>query len=137
MTLYTWRWLRHVALVTDATGMAALVLLPSSLPGDTELHGDLRPSNALTDRRVDEHRELRVGVVSLETHDPDALKQLGFGQLGHASGRTRLRHSCALGELNLPRPPRSFRSRLAHPISMRLGADTPVLRWTVPANALM
>jgi hypothetical protein len=55
------------------TGMSALVLLPGGLPADAELGGNLRPADTLTDRRVDERREIRLGIVSL---DPDLLDLL-------------------------------------------------------------
>jgi hypothetical protein len=53
--------------------MSALVLLPGGLPADAELGGNLRPADTLTDRRVDERREIRLGIVSL---DPDLLDLL-------------------------------------------------------------
>jgi len=131
----------HAALVMPrgpgdyATGMAALILLASGLPGHTQLHRNLRPADAFTDGRVDKRREFCLRVVSLETHDPDPLQQLGLGKMADAWRRTRQGHSCTLGELNVLRPPRRLRSRLTHLSRMRIDADTPVQRWTAIATS--
>ena len=73
--------LRHAVLMADTARMAALVLLTSCLPGHAKLRGDLRPPEALADGGVDEHRQLRFGIVSLDPDLPDLLQQLGRGQL--------------------------------------------------------
>jgi hypothetical protein len=44
--------------------MTALVSLPCSLPGDTELLGDLGPADAEVDSTVDECIELGLRFVS-------------------------------------------------------------------------
>jgi hypothetical protein len=65
--------------VAVAVGMAALVLLTGCLPSHPKLRGDLRPPNALADSGVDEHRQLRLSIVSLDPDLPDLLQQLGVG----------------------------------------------------------
>ena len=73
--LYTWPLdLCHVVLAANASGMATLVLLTGCLPGHTKLRGDLRPPDALADGSVDEHRELCLGIVSIDPDVPDSLQ---------------------------------------------------------------
>lgn len=86
--------LRHVSPIADAIGMAALLLLTGCLPGHTKLRGDLRPSDSLADGSVDEHRQLCLGIVSLDPDLPDLLQQLGRGQLGDSLRGARLAHGC-------------------------------------------
>jgi hypothetical protein len=62
-----------VALVADAVGMAALVLLAGCLPGNAKLRSDLRPPEAMADSGVDEHRQFCFGIISLDPDLPDLL----------------------------------------------------------------
>jgi hypothetical protein len=118
----------HLALVAATAQVSALVLLASSLPGHAKLRRDLRPADALTDGRVDEHREFCLGIVSLETHQPDSLKQVGIGELADATCRW-LGRGCTPIWLQLPGTTHLL-PRFAHANRMRGGADTLVLSQT-------
>ena len=122
--------LRHVSPVADAIGMAALVLLTGCLPGHTKLRGDLRPSDSLADGSVDEHRQLCLGIVSLDPDLPDLLQQLGRGQLGDSLRGARLARGCRIAPVR-PRLPGSrdrLVLRLAHQSSMQIGSHNRVPR---------
>lgn len=122
--------LRHASPVADAIGMAALVLLTRCLPGHTKLRGDLRPSDSLADGSVDEHRQLCLGIVSLDPDLPDLLQHLGRGQLGDSLRRARLPRGCRIAPVR-PRLPGSrdrLVPRLAHQSSMRIGRHNRVPR---------
>jgi hypothetical protein len=77
----------HVALMSGTTGVSALVLLASSLPGHAQLRSDLRPADALADGSLDEDRQFFLGFVSLDPRLPDSLKQPGLGQLADSPRR--------------------------------------------------
>lgn len=120
--------LRHVSPVADAIGMAALVLLTGCLPGHTKLRGDLRPSDSLADGSVDEHRQLCLGIVSLDPDLPDLLQQLGRGQLGDSLRGARLARGIAPVRPRLPGSRDRLVPRLAHQSSMRTGSHNRVPR---------
>jgi hypothetical protein len=115
--------------MAGATGVSALVLLASGLPGHAKLRSDLRPADALADGSLDEDRQFFLGFVSLDPRLPDSLKQLGLGQLADSPRRIWLGRGRPIApiRLNLPGPTRCLLLRLAHPTSMRSGADNPVL----------
>lgn len=121
--------LRHVTLMAGTTGVSALVLLASSLPRHAKLSGDLRPADALADGSLDEDRQFFLGFVSLKPRLPDSLKQHDLGHLAHSPHRIWLGGGGPLSPilLDLPGPTRRLLFRLAHPTSMRSGADRPVL----------
>lgn len=57
--------------------MTALVSLPCSLPGDTELLGDLGPADAEVDSTVDECIELGLRFVAAAEQVAELVKKAG------------------------------------------------------------
>jgi hypothetical protein len=62
--------------------VAALVLLASCLPGDSEPSGDLRPSDPDSDGVVNQLRKVRLCLLLRNPGVLDPLQELGAGHPG-------------------------------------------------------
>ena len=75
----------HAVLLATAA-MAALIVLPCRLSGDSEPGGDLWPADALLDGVVDERHQFRLCLVPRLPGALDLLKHLRCSQMGGPLG---------------------------------------------------
>lgn len=101
-----------MAPLAGASGMSALVLLASGLPGHASLRSDRRPSDALADGSVDKDRQFFLGSVSLDPRLPDSLKQFGLGHLADSPRRIWLGRSGPLAPIRMNLPERTLPAEL-------------------------